>query len=180
MKNQLTKTSKFLSFVLRHKPDEIGLTLDENGWANINELIEKSVSYGKKINREILEEVVMKNDKKRFVISDDGTSIRANQGHSIAVDLELVPQQPPAILFHGTAERNLELILSSGLKKMQRHHVHLTESTETAKKVGVRYGKPVLLKIKTEPMRRDGFDFYKSENNVWLVDEVPAQYIELD
>lgn len=177
MESQTNKVSKYLSFILRHKPDYIGLQLDEFGWANIDELIFKSEKAGTKINLETIEMVVAKSDKQRFSISKDGKSIRANQGHSLAVKLGFQSLQPPDSLFHGTTVKNLERINSEGIRRMQRHHVHLTESSETAINVGKRYGKPVLLTIDSKSMFKDGFEFFKSENNVWLVDSVPVHYI---
>ncbi len=174
---QLMATSKFLSLVLRHKPQSIGLTLDAAGWAAIDELLEKSAQANRPLSRHLLEEVVRTNDKSRFAISDDGSRIRANQGHSIEVDLGLAVIEPPAILYHGTALRFLDSILASGLDKRQRHHVHLSESTSTAIAVGSRYGIPVLLAIKAGQMFSDGQIFLQAHNNVWLTAEVPPQYL---
>lgn len=176
MSKELNKISKYFSYLLRHKPESIGLSLDENGWANIDELIQKTDDF--ELNKDIIDIVVETNDKKRFSISDDRVYIRANQGHSIVVDLELMPIQPPQYLVHGTAERFIEIIREQGLNKMQRHHVHLSESPAVAKNVGSRYGKPILLNIATKEMFDDGFIFYKSANNVWLVDLVPPKYIK--
>ena len=177
-----TKISKFLSFVLRHQPDAIGLTLDENGWVNIDELIDKA-NQSKEANAltltpALIQEVVASNDKQRFAISEDGLMIRANQGHSVKVDLQLKPMEPPDILYHGTATRFLDDILKDGLKAQQRQHVHLSKDVETATKVGQRYGKPVILKTKARLMHEQGFVFYLSENGVWLTNNVPSQYIE--
>lgn len=173
---ELKKISKYFSFVLRHQPDSIGLELNEQGWASIEDLIDKTVYFD--LTREIIEVVVETNDKQRFCISNDGLYIRANQGHSIEVDLDLTPLVPPETLIHGTAEKSLDGIRKEGLKKMQRHHVHLTESKAVARSVGGRYGKPVLLSIDANAMHEAGFLFYKSANSVWLVDNVPAEYIE--
>ncbi len=175
MSKELNNISKYFSYLLRHEPESVGLSLDENGWASIDELIEKTVDF--KLNRDFIEIVVGTNDKKRFSISYDGLQIRANQGHSIDVDLELTPIQPPQFLVHGTAERFVEAIRVQGLNKMQRHHVHLSESKAVAENVGSRYGKSVLLNISAKEMFDDGFKFYKSENNVWLVDSVSPKYI---
>ena len=172
----IKKISKYLSFILRHKPDSIGLTLSDEGWANIEELIIRTKKF--KLTKESIQTVVDTNDKKRFLISDDGQRIKANQGHSIQVKLELEPITPPDFLLHGTAERFVESIFKEGLTKQQRHHVHLSETQETAISVGARYGKPVLLKIDSKQMHEDGFEFFKTENNVWLVDCVPAKYLE--
>ena len=165
--------------MLRHNPAELSLELDDNGWVDISVLIENANNRGKQLTRKLIEEVVATNDKKRFSISDDGKMIRANQGHSIEVDLALEAVRPPSILLHGTAEENLGLILRCGLRKMSRHHVHLTESRTTASAVGTRYGRLVLLEIDAAQMHSDGFVFYRSENNVWLVDAVPTKYINI-
>lgn len=127
----------------------------------------------------MIEHMVATNDKKRFSISEDGQKIRANQGHSISVDLALEPLTPPDSLLHGTAEKYLSLIMAEGLKKMNRHHVYMSDNKKTASAIGQRYGKLVLLKIKAQRMHQDGFVFYKSDNNVWLVDHVPAEYIDV-
>jgi len=174
-----TKISKFLSLILRHKPEEIGLKLDENGWANIAELLGKSAKAGNDLTREELAEVVFTNDKKRFAFDETQTKIRASQGHSIEVEIGFEEKVPPAVLYHGTAERNVESILENGLKKMARHHVHLSGETETARNVGIRYGKPVIFKVDTEKMLDEGFKFYISANGVWLVAEVPPKFLEV-
>lgn len=177
-----TKISKFLSFVLRHKPEAIGLILDEQGWASIDELINKAKQSGeiKTLDRSLIQEVVDTNDKKRFVISEDGQKIRAAQGHSIGVDLQLKPVIPPELLYHGTATRFLDRILKEGLKPQQRQYVHLSKDTETATAVGQRYGKPVLLKVKARLMYEQDFIFYISENGVWLTDKVPVDFLYLN
>jgi putative RNA 2'-phosphotransferase len=174
---ELNKISKYFSFLLRHEPQAIGLQLDENGWASIEELIEKTTDF--KLDRNMIEVVVETNDKQRFSISKDGLFIRANQGHSIEIDLDLIAQEPPSVLMHGTAERFMVNILDKGLSKMERHHVHLTESSAVAQSVGSRYGKPIILSIAAKEMYEDGFKFYKSANNVWLVDSVPVKYIKI-
>ena len=171
------KTSKFLSYVLRHHPEIIGLHLDENGWANVDELITKSTNDSQGFTFEELDEIVQTNDKKRFIFNEDKTTIRANQGHSIDINLALIPQQPPEFLYHGTAQRNIESILEKGIEKRSRQHVHLSQDIETATKVGMRHGKPIILTINTEKMFDDGIEFYLSENNVWLTDFVDATYI---
>ena len=177
MNNNIIKTSKFLSLVLRHKPETIGLSLDANGWADIDTLVTLTQSRSNRLTRELIEEVVVRNDKQRFVISDDGRRIRANQGHSIVVNLDLQPQQPPNVLYHGTATRFLDSIKAQGLQKRQRQHVHLSADLDTASKVGVRHGKLVILKIEAEKMLAEGYTFYLSANEVWLTDYVPPQYI---
>ncbi|MBO6185598.1 MAG: RNA 2'-phosphotransferase [Chryseobacterium sp.] len=175
---QKKKTSKFLSYVLRHHPELINLNLDENGWANVDELIAKSKRDPHEgISFEELNEIVETNDKKRFIFNEDKTKIRANQGHSIDINLALVPQQPPHFLYHGTAQSNIDSILENGIEKRNRQHVHLSEDKETATKVGMRHGKPIILTIKTKEMFNDGKEFYLSENNVWLTDFVDAKYI---
>lgn len=173
------RISKYLSLVLRHKPEVIGLNLDENGWADVEELQEKCAKQNRAFTLEELDEVVETNDKKRFIFNEDKTKIRANQGHSIEVDLALKPQQPPEFLYHGTAEINISSILEKGIEKRNRQHVHLSHDKETATKVGMRHGKPVILTIETEKMFQDGIDFYLSENNVWLTDFVDAKYISI-
>ena len=175
--SQNKKISKFLSFVLRHKPETINLVLDENGWANVEELITKSTNDSQGFTFEELDEIVLTNDKKRFIFNEDKTKIRANQGHSIEIDLALKPQQPPEFLYHGTAQNNVESILENGIEKRNRQHVHLSQDKETATKVGMRHGKPLILTIKTGKMFEDGILFYLSENNVWLTDFVDSKYI---
>ncbi len=176
-KDTLRATSKFMSFVLRHQPDAIGLTLDSAGWVRIDELLARMAAAGKRVSRELLQEVVDTNDKQRFAISDDGLRIRANQGHSIDVELGLEPAEPPDVLYHGTATRFRAAIFREGLQRQQRHHVHLSESIETARAVGSRYGVPVLLQVDARRMRNDGHVFYKSDNNVWLTEQVPVAYL---
>ena len=176
-KKKLVKTSKFLSLILRHKPETIGLTLDAQGWANVNTLIDLARQNGRQINRSILERVVADNDKKRFTFNEDKTKIRASQGHSINIDLALTPQQPPEHLYHGTASRFLNSIYRQGLLKQNRHHVHLSADRNTAIKVGKRHGKPVILTIAAAKMYRDGFQFFLSKNDVWLSDRIPVEYI---
>jgi putative RNA 2'-phosphotransferase len=172
-----TNTSKFLSLVLRHKPEEIGLVLDNEGWASVDELIVKSNQNNLNISFDDLEEIVRLNDKKRFVFSDDFSKIRANQGHSIDIDLKLKPVTPPVILYHGTAEKNIASILEKGILKQDRNYVHLSADIETANKVGMRYGKPVIIKILALEMSKNGSLFYLSDNNVWLTDFVPNRFI---
>lgn len=174
---QIKSTSKFLSLILRHKPEVIGLELDEQGWAEVPELLEKAAQQNRHISRELLEIVVSTNDKKRFAFNEDGTRIRASQGHSVTVDLDLQQQEPPEHLYHGTVSKFIQAIREEGLQKMSRQHVHLSGDKETAHKVGSRRGSPVILVVRAGQMQRDGFSFYLSENGVWLTDHVPATYI---
>ncbi|PKF75153.1 RNA 2'-phosphotransferase [Chryseobacterium sp. PMSZPI] len=171
------KISKFLSLILRHQPESIGLKLDENGWANVEELRLKSAKKRIHFTLNELDEVVETNNKKRFAFNEDKTGIRASQGHSIDVDLALKSQQPPDFLYHGTAETNISSILEKGIEKRGRQHVHLSADKETATKVGMRHGKPVILTIRTGKMYDDGLYFYLSANGVWLTDFVDAKYI---
>ena len=178
MADDVVKASKFLSLVLRHKPEEIGLTLDVNGWADVDELIRLVNRHGRKLNRSLLEQVVADNDKKRFAFSDDGTRIRASQGHSVEVDLALPPTDPPELLYHGTASRFVESIRAEGLHSAGRQHVHLSVDEVTATKVGQRHGKPVILVVRTGQMAAAGHRFYLSANGVWLTERVPVEFIE--
>jgi putative RNA 2'-phosphotransferase len=178
MPSNLVKTSKFLSLILRHKPDEIGLTLDEHGWANVAELIRLANQHGTPLTRSLLEQVVAENDKQRFALSDDGQRIRASQGHSVEVDLALTPVQPPDVLYHGTASRSIESIRASGLHAGQRLHVHLSVDALTATKVGQRHGKPVVLLVRAGEMATAGHTFFLSANGVWLTEQVPTEFIE--
>ncbi len=176
--NQLVRVSKFLSLVLRHQPERIGLSLDRNGWADVGELMTKAELAGVKIGPELLKAVVAENDKKRFAFNEDNTKIRASQGHSISVDLELTAVQPPEVLYHGTATRFVESIKMEGLRSQKRQYVHLSPNEKTAIAVGKRHGKPIVLIIRSGEMARQGYEFYLSENGVWLTPSVPAAYIE--
>jgi len=173
-KNSIKKISKFLSLILRHKPETIGLKLDTHGWADIDELMAKSKNI--KLTRALIDEVVAQNDKQRFII--EGNKIRANQGHSIDVDLEFKAVTPPDMLYHGTATRFLESIIQTGLSKQKRQHVHLSKDIETAIMVGKRHGKVVILEVDTKRMLEDGYEFYLSVNGVWLTDVVPVKYLK--
>ena len=175
--SQLTTVSTFLSLVLRHEPHRIGIALDEAGWTDIDELLRKAASAGRPFTRELLNEVVASSDKRRFAISADGQRIRANQGHSMDIDLGLPAVEPPELLFHGTATRFLEAILREGLRRQARQHVHLTRSLQTAVAVGQRYGDPVILRVDARRMAAAGHEFRCSVNEVWLVDTVPAEFI---
>jgi len=172
------KISKFLSFVLRHNPASIGIVLDVNGWVKINNLIECAAKDGKIIKKEELDEVVKTNDKKRFSYSEDGTKIRANQGHSVSIDLNLSSTTPPTILYHGTVEKFIRPIKTYGLVKGNRQYVHLSADIDTAKQVGSRRGKPIVLTIRALEMFKNNYKFFRSVNGIWLVDNVPIQYIQ--
>jgi putative RNA 2'-phosphotransferase len=179
MQNRFVKISKFLSLVLRHRPEKIGLKLDPAGWTAVDELLAACRSHGLPITRDELDAVVAENDKQRFSFSDDGIRIRANQGHSVDVDLGYQPLVPPEELYHGTVERFLSSILAAGLSRGKRHHVHLSSNIEMAHKVGSRRGQPVILKVMSGRMHRDGYSFFCSQNGVWLTDEVPPDYLEV-
>lgn len=171
------RLSKFLSLVLRHAPEQAGITLDVNGWTDVKILLSKLKSKGHVCDFSDLENLVANNDKKRFAFNDTKTKIRANQGHSIEVDLKLEEIEPPRFLYHGTVSYSIDTIKREGLNKMLRHHVHLSENKETAIKVGSRRGNPHILKISSGIMYENGFKFYKSANDVWLTDNVPVIYI---
>jgi len=178
MKNQIKKHSKFLSLLLRHKPETIGLKLDTQGWASTNELLEKINQTGRQITFELLEKIVEENDKKRFVFNKDKSRIRAAQGHSLNVKLDYRALTPPTILYHGTISETAKLIQQSGIKKMRRHQVHLSADTDTAKIVAARRGKPVILIVDALKMHQEGYKFFQSDNGVWLTDFVPSEYIQ--
>ena len=172
-------TSRFISLILRHKPETIGITLDEHGWADVQELIDGvDKTEGHTLDREILEEIVRSDEKQRYSFNEDHTLIRANQGHSIPVDVELEEKTPPDILLHGTGEKYVSLIDIQGLIPKSRLYVHLSSDMETARKVGSRHGKPVIYEIQCREMSADGYRFYLSANNVWLTKEVPAKYLK--
>ena len=173
----LERTSKFLSLVLRHKPEAIGLSLDTQGWVDIETFLRAAQHHGHPLTRELLDEVVFTSDKQRFAYSPDGKKIRANQGHSVAVDLGLEPIMPPVVLYHGTVSKFLDSIRERGLEKRGRQHVHLSATIETAKRVGARRGKPVVLAVDAKKMHGDGHHFYRSANGVWLTEAVPWTYI---
>ena len=176
-KNEIN-ISKFLSLVLRHQPETIGIQLDNNGWTDVNELIEKANNYGIKFDRETLNHIVATNSKKRFAFNDTLDKIRASQGHSVEIELGYTNQKPPEILFHGTAEKFVQSILDTGLEKRNRQHVHLSSDLETAIKVGQRHGKPFIFNVLAEQMYNDNFQFYISDNGVWLTDNVPTKYLK--
>ena len=176
--NKVKHISKFLSLILRHNPEKIGLHLDENGWADVSELLSKANKSGKRLNLETLIEVVATNDKKRFAFNEDQTKIRANQGHSIKVNLEYVAKQPPEFLYHGTVSKFMGAIREKGLLKMNRHHVHLSSDRDTAIKVGSRRGKPIILSVNSGEMHQQRILFYQSDNGVWLTDTVAPDFFE--
>ena len=177
-KHETKRLSKFLSLILRHQPEKVGITLDENGWVEIATLLDGICKSGRNVTRRQLEQVVKSNDKQRFSISDDNQRIRAKQGHSVAVELGYQPTKPPKTLCHGTPIKYMELIRQGGLKKMQRHHVHMHADDKLAKEVGGRRGQPVLLIIRSLEMHEEGYEFFVTNNEVWLTDHVPPQYID--
>ena len=180
MNDPLVRVSKFLSLVLRHDPGKVGLTLNAAGWAEVDALIAAAARAGVAIDRETLARVVAESDKQRFALSPDGRRIRANQGHSVDVDLGLEPRVPPELLYHGTATRFVESIRAAGLHAAARTHVHLSADEETARAVGQRHGRPVVLAIAAGRMHRDGRLFFRSDNGVWLTEAVPAEYIDFE
>jgi len=173
--SEVTNASKFLSLLLRHRPGVIGLTLDPEGWANIEEIVTKSNG---RLTRDLIDRAVAENDKARFAVSEDGLRIRARQGHSLEVDLGLKPVTPPEVLYHGTYPAVIEDILRDGLSKMQRQHVHMTEERDSASAVGMRRGAPIILRVHAMRMSQEGYLFYQSENGVWLTEQVPPRYLE--
>lgn len=177
--SRLVKISKYLSKHLRHQPERIGLKLAAGGWVSVDELLAACKKHAFPVTRIELNEVVANNDKKRFSFDPTYTLIRANQGHSVEVDLQLEPAIPPDVLYHGTGHGAVEAILREGLRKMSRHHVHLSSEISTAKKVGTRHGRPVVFLVDAATMHKDGHLFYCSENGVWLVDCVPPNYLQV-
>ncbi len=173
------QASKFLSLILRHEPAKFGLTLDAAGWTTVETLLEACRAHGHTIDRMLLEKIVVTSDKQRFSFDETGTRIRANQGHSVEVELGYEPASPPHLLYHGTATRFVAAIRAEGLSKMARHHVHLSADAATARAVGGRHSKPAVLAIDAAGMARDGFAFFLSANGVWLVDHVPARFITI-
>jgi putative RNA 2'-phosphotransferase len=178
-RDAIVDTSKLLSYVLRHRPDSIGLQLDASGWAEVDVLLQRLAEHGKAVDRALLDRVVAHNDKQRFAFDATRTRIRASQGHSIQVDLDLQPAQPPDVLYHGTASRFLKSILASGLRAGNRQHVHLSGDVDTARRVGARHGFPVILHIDTARMRADGAVFYRADNGVWLTGPVAPRYLRV-
>ena len=174
-----TTISKFLSLVLRHDPSAAGVSLDAGGWVDVDALLTGAARAGTSVTRDELKAVVAASDKQRFSLSDDGRRIRANQGHSVSVDLGLSPRTPPEVLYHGTIERFLEAIRQEGLRPMQRQHVHLSADIDTAKMVGQRRGKPVVLRVHAAALHAAGHAFFRSANGVWLTDAVPPAFFDV-
>ncbi len=179
MDRDLVPKSRFVSLVLRHDPARIGLSLDGEGWADVDDLLAKASAAGVALDRPTLERIVAENDKQRFALSPDHRRIRANQGHSIDVDLALEAAAPPDVLFHGTADRNLSSIREQGLHPGARQHVHLSSDAATATKVGARHGRPVVLTVRAGEMQRAGYAFFRAANGVWLTPAVPPAYIDV-
>ena len=178
--SSLRDISKYICFVLRHHPEDIDISLDNHGWANVDELIAGIArSKDKEFNRETLEKIVREDNKQRYSFNSDGTKIRTNQGHSIPVDVELEKKEPPEILYHGTAEKYVESINKSGLVSKHRLYVHLSNNIETATDVGSRHGKPVIYEVASREMYNDGYDFFISVNGIWLTKEVPIKYLRI-
>lgn len=176
---RLIKVSKYLSRHLRHAPDRIGIELAPGGWVSVSQLLDACRKHNFPIHLTELKEVVVQNDKQRFSFDETGTLIRANQGHSVEIDLQLEPAIPPGILYHGTGSVAVESILNQGISKMSRHHVHLSVDIQTARKVGARHGTPAIFTVDAAAMHCDSYTFYCSENGVWLVDSVPPNYLKL-
>lgn len=171
------RIGKFISLALRHDPKMIGLAMDEHGWVEVADLISKSAKRNVVFSKKDLDEIVSTNDKKRYAYNDDETKIRANQGHSIQVDLQFVEKKPPMFLYHGTAERFVSEIKEGGIQKMSRQYVHLSEDKDTAIKLGSRRGKPYIFIVLAQQMFNEGCVFYQSENGVWLTDFVALKYL---
>jgi len=174
---KLTQTSKYISLILRHKPEAIGITLDEHGWADVRELI-AGINQTHPLTMELLEEIVRTDEKQRYSFNEDKTLIRANQGHSIPVDVELPEMRPPAVLYHGTGKKYAASIDRMGLIPKSRLYVHLSLDREAALKVGRRHGVPAVYIIQAEAMYQNGYLFYRSVNGVWLTKKVPAEYLK--
>lgn len=172
------KLSKTLSYILRHRPDTYGLTPDDGGWVRVVDLLAALASNGAQVTRADLARVVQENDKQRFALSEDGTRIRASQGHSFDVALGYVPSEPPPVLYHGTVVRALSAILVEGLTRQQRQHVHLSDTREVARSVGARRGRPVVLEVDSAAMHAHGYTFYLSANGVWLTEHVPPSFLQ--
>jgi len=176
---RLVRVSKYLSKHLRHQPERIGLQLQPGGWVEVGALLQACARHGFPLTRAELDEVVARNDKQRFAFDESGTRIRAQQGHSVVVDLQLAPMEPPSVLYHGTVARNLAAIMHDGLLPMSRQHVHLSADVATARLVGARRGTPVILAVDAATMHRKSFQFFRSGNGVWLAEHVPPRYLSL-
>ena len=176
----LASLSKFLSYVLRHHPESIGLELDANGWAKLSELIHKAQQNGRSLDRDLLKKVMDHGSKQRFILSENGNYIRAGYGHSIEIDLQLKPKVPPGILYHGTAKKNVQSIFVEGIHSGSRNFVHLSATQNEARKVGNRHGPPAILSIQARRMSEQGSNFYQSESEseIWLTSHVPPEYVE--
>ncbi|WP_165984266.1 RNA 2'-phosphotransferase [Streptomyces sp. YIM 98790] len=174
---RITRLSKYLARHLRHDPGRIGITLDRQGWTDVADLLAACARHNVPLSRAQLDAIVARNDKQRFALSEDGTRIRANQGHTVEVDLGLEPAEPPEVLYHGTVGRSLAAIRAEGLRPMNRHHVHLSPDRETATRVGARRGRPVILTVAAGALHRAGHPFYRTANNVWLTEAVPPRYL---
>jgi putative RNA 2'-phosphotransferase len=175
----VTSISKFLSLVLRHQPKLIGITLDDQGWVNVDELLTQANAHGHNLDMEVLDHVVETNSKKRFAFDESRQKIRASQGHSVDVNLGYQAQMPPEVLYHGTGEKAIAAIQQTGLEKRSRQHVHLSKDIETAIEVGRRHGKPAVFRVLAGEMHKEGYVFYLSANNVWLTDSVPARFLKM-
>ena len=176
----MSRASRTLSRILRHSPQEAGLTLAQGGWVRVDDLLAGLRRMGQRMSREELDQIVAENDKSRFTLSEDGTRIRAAQGHSVEVDLQLAPAVPPPVLFHGTARASLQAVLVEGLKPMRRQHVHLSPDVETAQRVGERHGRPVVLRVDTAALHAEGQLFWRADNGVWLTDRGPAAHLAVE
>lgn len=174
---RLVKVSKYLSKHLRHQPERLGLVLEPGGWVPVDDLLDACRRHNFPIDRAQLEEVVERNDKRRFSFDHTGTRLRANQGHTVEVDLQLTPAPPPATLFHGTNTGVLDAVMRQGLRPMGRHHVHLSTTAESARRVGARRGPPVVLAVDAGKMASEGLTFYVTDNDVWLTASVPARFL---
>ncbi len=178
-KQEEIKLSKYLSLILRHQPELAQVQPDASGWVAIDELLRGLNHDGRRLTREDLDYIVENSDKQRFAISDDGKMIRANQGHTYEVDLGLEPEEPPALLYHGTAKRFLPSIFQNGVHRGSRHHVHLSTREETAVSVGKRHGNPIVLIVDSGRMYNEGYQFFRSANGIWLTEHVPAKFVRL-
>lgn len=176
---RIVKVSKYLAKHLRHRPERLGLQLEDGGWVHVDALLAACRRAGFELSPDELSEVVERNDKRRFSFDASGTRIRANQGHSVTIDLQLQPVEPPDLLFHGTGQTTVEAILTQGLQPMGRHHVHLSSDVGTAVKVGARHGRPAVLQVDAGRMSADGATFLRADNGVWLTEYVPRDYLQV-